>query len=154
MVPKGIDLIPDDERHLLVELAQIASATDDKLSMQRLASLIRIRARARYKDNLDSRVLIGVRVPKTKAEIYRAAACQTDRSLYRFTLDALDREAAACLSTVAGSPDNGNPEPGQQNERFVDQALDVQTKTPLLDPNSTLFDVQTEQNRPFSTPTA
>lgn len=148
MVPKGIDLIPDDERHLLVELAQIASATDDKLSMQRLASLIRIRARARYKDNLDSRVLIGVRVPKTKAEIYRAAATGTDRSLYRFVLDALDREAASSMHTVAGDPDSGSP--GQQNGCFVHQQIDVQTKTPLLEPDSTRFDVQTEQNRPFS----
>lgn len=152
MVPKGINLIPDDERHLLVELAQIASATDDKLSMQRLASLIRIRARARYKDNMDSRVLIGVRVPRTKAEIYRAAATGTDRSLYRFVLDALDREAASSMRTAAGDPADG--EPGQQNERFVDLGVDVQTKPPLLEPDSTHFDVQTKHLRAFSEPGA
>ena len=152
MVPKGINLIPDNERHLLVELAQIASATDDKMSMQRLASLIRIRARARYKDNMDNRVLIGVRVPRTRAEIYRTAATCTDRSLYRFVLDALDREAACSMSTITGSP--GNEGPGQQNECFVDQGVDVQTKTPLLEPNSTRFDVQTKHFEGFSEPRA
>lgn len=152
MVPKGINLIPDNERHLLVELAQIASATDDKMSMQRLASLIRIRARARYKDNMDSRVLIGVRVPRTKAEIYRTAATCTDRSLYRFVLDALDREAACSMSTITGNP--GNEEPGQQNGCFVHQSRDVQTKTPILEPDSTHFDVQTKHLEAFSEPGA
>ena len=149
MVPKGIDLIPDDERHLLVELAQIASATDDKLSMQRLASLIRIRARARYKDNMDSRVLIGVRVPRARAEIFREAAARTDRSLYRFVLDALDHETAASFP-----PPSAHPGGSQQNECFVDQGVDVQTKTPLLEPNSTRFDVQTKHFEGFSEPRA
>lgn len=148
MVPKGIDMIPDNERKLLIELAQIATTTDDKLSMQRLAALIRIRARARYKDNLDSRVLIGVRVPKPRADLYRSVAEKTDRSLYRFVLDALDHEACAWLSTGSDSIPGG-----QQNECFVHQGNDVQTKQGGFDPETTRFDVQTDENRPFSTAT-
>lgn len=127
MVPKGFDQIPQKERRLLLELATIADATQDRLSTQRLASLIRLRARTNYKETWDhnARVLIGARVPRERAEIYRDAAARTDRSLYRFVLDALEHEAAATLPTVGGKTADGMP--GQQNERFVDQSCDVLT---------------------------
>lgn len=127
MVPKGIDQIPKEEKRLLVELATIADATQDHLSTQRLAALIRIRARARYKEAWDhkSRVLVGARVPRARAEIYRQAAAHSDRSLYRFVLDALDHEAADAIQTAAGK--TGEGEPGKQNECFVAQENDVQT---------------------------
>lgn len=124
MVPKGIDQIPQKEKRLLIELATIADATQDKLSTQRLAALIRIRARARSKDawDHDNRVLIGARVPRARAEIYREAAARTDRSLYRFVLDALDHETAAAAAHGSLAQD-----PGQQNGSFVDLEPDVQT---------------------------
>lgn len=124
MVPKGIDQIPPKEKRLLIELATIADATQDKLSTQRLAALIRIRARARAKDSWDhdNRVLIGARVPRSRAEIYREAAARTDRSLYRFVLDALDHETAAANTSRLHAQD-----PGQQNGCFVDRGHDVQT---------------------------
>lgn len=124
MVPKGIDKIPQKEKRLLIELATIANASQDRLSTQRLADLIRIRARASSRNAWDhnNRVLIGARVPRERAEIYRDAAARTDRSLYRFVLDALDHEAAS--AAACRSPGSV---PGEQNGCFVDQEHDVQT---------------------------
>lgn len=131
MIPTGVDQIPEEERAAYQAIIRALDSSGDQdakaAAQHQLAALIRRRARSVRKSTWDgmSRVLIGARVPRALAEEIHAAAENTGRTLYRFTLDALTAE----LTRTTGR--------SQQKGHFVDQRHDVQTKTGDFRPDST-----------------
>ena len=92
-IREGFRLFSAEER-LVLELAVEREEPIDKLVMDLCFARRRAAQRAasdRETDHL-RRLLVGARIPRPLAEKYRAAAKTSGRSLYRFVLDALERE--------------------------------------------------------------
>lgn len=62
------------------------------------------------------RITVGARVPRWQAARYRLAARNSQRSMYRFVLDALDREA----ERVERPPWRSEPQPPTQPPRILE----------------------------------
>ena len=60
---------------------------------QKILEQHRKTAQIRYENDLATRVTIGARVRAADADWYRRAAQRTQRSMYRFVVDALNHEA-------------------------------------------------------------
>ena len=67
-----------------------------------IAEIVRAIVRTKSKRESDAaadkerRITIGARVPREDAQRYRDAATETGRSMYRFAVDAFEREYSAC----------------------------------------------------------
>lgn len=95
---KAWDSIPKEERMLIRDAVHLAAHGRPSYARRTLDEY----AVARYRQSgkaardaaadADRRRLIGARLPIAQAERIKAAAAATDRSIYRFVIDALDRE--------------------------------------------------------------
>ena len=92
-IREGFRLFSAEER-LVLELAVEREEPIDKLVMDLCFARRRAaqRAASDRQTDKDRRLLVGARVPREKAERYRKKAKASGRSLYRFVLDALERE--------------------------------------------------------------
>ena len=88
----GFDNIPADERAAFI---QAAEAAQSEAELEALERIIKARCRKASKATSDKkqRILIGIRVPRSKAEEIKAAARRKDQTLYKFVQEAIYRAA-------------------------------------------------------------
>lgn len=88
----GFDDIPADERAAFILAAEAAQSEAELEALERIIKA-RCRKAAKATSDKKQRILIGIRVPKTKAEEIRAAARRKDQTLYKFVQEAIYRAA-------------------------------------------------------------
>lgn len=88
----GFDDIPADEKAAFILAAEAAQSKEE---LEALKKLIKARCRKAAKAASDrkQRILIGIRVPKAKAEEIRAAARRKNQTLYKFVQTAIYQAA-------------------------------------------------------------
>lgn len=88
----GFDDIPKDEREAFIQAAQAAQSKEE---LEAIEQLIKVRCRRTAKGTSDKkqRILIGIRVPRPKAEEIKAAADREGKSLYKFVQTAIYKAA-------------------------------------------------------------
>ena len=88
----GFDEIPKDEKEAFILAAEAAQSKEE---LEALEKLIKARCRKASKTASDKRqrILIGIRVPRSKAEEIKAAARRKNQTLYKFVQTAIYQAA-------------------------------------------------------------
>ena len=88
----GFNDIPKDEREAFILAAEAAQSEAELAALERIIKA-RCRKASKAASDKRQRILIGIRVPKAKAEEIRAAARRKNQTLYKFVQTAIYQAA-------------------------------------------------------------